>query len=322
MRALFCSFALLSLFLGCSAPKPPTKPLWYTNPPTSYESYYAATNDHDALRAKRLALVEFRRALLKDFEERLHGRASSPYLSAFEREALMKEAKEIINNISFRGVREEQNALYENRHYQLSSIPKRLLFEEFTQMDAAILQKSLARYDSLQTPEPLIRYRLLKELYTQVYLLVATELLKELVASTYDATPTLLKIAGIHKEYLALQRSISIFVATDVDSRPLAEGLKLALTQEGLSLASHPKAPGAYRLFVSSHASSYDEYEFHIYGYQAAYTLLNANNKELASRKHALIGKSRIDYTDAKKQTLLNHYKTIKQIGLFQFLGL
>lgn len=321
MRALICSFALLSLFLGCSAPKPPTKPLWYTNPPTSYESYYAATNDHDALRAKRLAMVEFRRALLKDFEERLHSRTSS-YLSAFEREALLNEAKEIVNKISFRGVREEQSALHENRHYQLTSIPKRLLFEEFTQMDAAILQETLARYDSLQTPEPLIRYGLLKELYKEVYLLAATELLKELVVSTYDATPTLLKIARIHKEYLELQKSISIFVATDVDSRPLAEGLKLALTQEGLSLASHPKAPGAYRLFVSSNASGYDEYEFHIYGYQAAYTLLNANNKQLASRKHALIGKSRIDYADAKKQSLIGHYKTIKQIGLFQFLGL
>nr|MDA3908900.1 hypothetical protein [Sulfurimonas sp.] len=313
---------IIAIFAGCSAPKPEQAPSWYTNPPKDYKNFYEVAAASDETKVKSVAINTLRQNIIRDLDASF--KAQNHRL--IPQEDMLIEIKSanshLANTLSMRSVKVEKTEIFNGQTLMLISIPRVALFKK-VQDDLTSKIGSLKKlYNSHNDTIDIRRYVYIKPLVSQYAYLASRTAFAQISISTYSPNDNFRLLQEIYDEYNKLKSSINFYILSDGNSRLYTNSIKKAIQKDGLEVVNKAKDSHTLKLLISSKTENTKEYTFNVSKNLVKFTTLDTKKNKLIFRQHTFIGKSRRSHKDAKLQTISHINTKIKQLGIFDFIGL
>ncbi|PHQ65454.1 MAG: hypothetical protein COB99_03985 [Sulfurimonas sp.] len=312
---------IIAIFAGCSAPKPEHAPSWYTNPPKDYKNFYAVASASDETKVKSIAINVLRQNINKDLDASFR----RPNHRLTPQTDMLREIKSanlhLAKTLSMRGIKVEKTKLFNGQMLMLISMPKVELFKKI-QNDLNTKIKNLEKvYNSHNNTIAIERYLYLKPLMSQYAYLASRTAFAQISISTYNSSDNFRLLQELGSEYHNLQSSINFYILSDGNSRVYTKAIRDAIEKDGLSISKKSKDSHTLKLLISSKTDNGKEYTFNVSKNLVKFATFDSKKNKILFRQHTFIGKSRKNHKDAKLQTV-GHIKTkIKQLGIYDFIG-
>ena len=321
MYKFFLLAIIIAIFAGCSAPKPEHAPSWYTNPPKDYKNFYAVASASDETKVKSIATNVLRQNISKDLDASF----KTPNHRLTPQANMMREIRSanshLSNTLSMRGVKVEKTEVFNSQTLMLISIPRVELFKK-VQDDLNSKIKNLEKsYNAHNNTIEIERYVYLKPLMSQYAYLASRTAFAQISISTYNVSNNFRVLQELGSEYHNLQSSINFYILSDGNSRVYTKAIREAIEKDGLSISKKNKDSHTLKLLISSKTDNGQEYTFNVSKNLVKFITFDAKKNKILFRQHTFIGKSRKSHKDAKLQTI-GHIKTkVKQLGIYDFIG-
>ncbi|MFT7003274.1 MAG: hypothetical protein ACJAWW_000620 [Sulfurimonas sp.] len=313
---------IIALFAGCSNPKPQQIPSWYTNPPKDYKNFYAVASAQNKMKAKNLAINALRKNINTEldasFQTTNHMLASSPKIL----EEIMKSNNNLCNKLSMMYARIEKSEVFNGEVLILLSVPREELFQKIKHISDIKFKELEKQYNLSKDSMPIQRYANIKPLMSQYTTLASQIAFEKISIATYSADNEFKLLKLLDDEYKKLQSQIHVYILSDGNSRIYTKSIKEAIQKEGLRTERGTKDDNTFKLIISSQTTNSQDYSFMVSSNLVKYVLFDSEKNKLLFRQHTFVGKSRKSYQDAKLQTALHQASKIKQLGIFDFIGL
>ena len=320
---LFFIALLIGLFAGCSAPKPETKPAWFTSPPQDYKFFYAVGTGETQVKAKKRAIASLREQLKLKLDEGFE--ISSHPLGKIQKRDLAKIFKNnthFTKSLRFKDIKLEKSMQYRGRFLVLISIKKEKLFHQIEKISKPKFEKLKAEYDALDKEIAIKKFAALKGMLKEYPSLATyTEFLK-MTSSTYRAEEVFGFLKELKEQQKELRSTISFYVLSDANSQLFTKYIKRAIKKEGLLISRKPLSKNSLKLIVKSKTTEEQEYSFMKSSTLIKFNTYDINKNKIAFKQHTFVGKSRKNYKEAKEQAAIHLQAKINKLGLYQLLGL
>jgi hypothetical protein len=312
---------VIAFFAGCSAPKPEKAPSWYTNPPKDYKNFYAVAAASDEIKVKSMAINVLRQNISKDLDASFNAPNHILSPSAKMLKEIISANSHLANTLSMRAMKVEKTELFNGQVLMLVSIPREELFKKI-QSDLNTKIKNLEELYNLNKDTIQIkRYVYLEPLMSQYAYLASRTAFAQISISTYNSNNNFRVLEELGSEYNNLQSSINFYILSDGNSRVYTKGIRDAIEKDGLTVSNKSKDSHTLKLLISSTTDNTNEYTFNVSKNLVKFTTFDSNKKQILFRQHTFIGKSRKDHKDAKAQTIEHANSKVKQLGIFNFIG-
>ncbi|EDZ61747.1 hypothetical protein SMGD1_0832 [Sulfurimonas gotlandica GD1] len=313
---------IIAIFAGCSAPKPQQAPSWFTNLPKDYKNFYAVAAASDETKAKSIAINELRKNIIKDLDASFSTPNHSLSPSSQMLNEIISANLHLANTLSMRAIKVEKTELFNGQILMLISIQREELFKKINS-DLNTKIKRLGQFYSLNKDTiPIKRYVYLKPLMSQYAYLASRTAFAQISISTYNSNNNFRLLKELENEYNNLQTSINFYILSDGNSRVYTKTIKDAIEKDGLSVSNKSKDSHTLKLLISSSTDNTNEYTFNVSKNLVKFTTFDANKNQILFRQHTFIGKSRKNHQDAKEQTIEHINAKVKQLGIFDFIGI
>ncbi|MCF6330378.1 MAG: LPP20 family lipoprotein [Sulfurimonas sp.] len=320
---------IIAIFMGCSAPKsqkPPlldmSLPTWYTSPPQDLQFFYATGSGETQIKAKNNAISNLRGTIKYNLDKVFSSKTTKLKIAQNQDiKPILLENEIFSNTIPMMRTKIEKTTVFQKEHLTLVKLPRSLVFDYANKIALKKLEDSKVRYKTLKDKIAIQRYVFLLDEMPHYHKLATLIAAKKSSLSTYKSDDEFAYLNKIGSEFYKLKQSISFYVLSDVNSRIFVQNAKKAIIASGLTLSSQPIGDNHLELFITSKTVDAQEYSFNKSKTLIKYRTYNKNKEEIAFRQHTFIGKSRVSYLDAKKQSAIDENNKIKKLGIYKFIG-
>ncbi len=314
---------IIAFFAGCSAPKPQTKPLWFTHPPKDFRCYYSVGEANSANKAKNIALFALRNKLNKELNENFLS-ADHPLaqIDQHRKNEIIAHNEHLTKTFPARGIKVVNSEVYKGKTLVLICLPKKELFEYLQKRSKATFEDDKKIFENSQKLIAIKQFMAIKPLLKDYANIASFAQLKHNTLSSYEVSAEFRYLKNLNDTYEKLKKSISFYVLGDANSRIFTQVIKQSIQEEGLSISKTPLSKDSLKLIVSSNTTNSQDYSFNKSSSLVHFRTYDMQKKQIAFKQHTFVGKSRKSYADAKEQAALHMYAKTKKFGVFQFLGL
>ncbi len=314
---------VMAIFAGCSAPKPETKPLWYTSPPQDYQFFYATGSGETLKKAKNKAISSLRNQLITkldaEFAKPLHPLGT---ISKINVSKILKENTKFIKSLPLRDIQIDKSTNFKGRFLVLIKMEKKSFFEKIEDISNPKFEAVVKKYESLQNEIAIKRFSGLNRLLQEYPILATYTQLKKTTLTTYRVTKEFAFLKKMNDEYNDLKKRLSFYLLSDGNSKVFAKYIKRAIKKEGLKISKTPSSKDSLKLIVKSVTTDSQEYSFMKSSTLIKLSTYDMNKKRISFRQHTFIGKSRKSHKEAKDQSAIHLNGKIKKLGFYDFIGL
>ncbi len=314
---------LIAIFAGCSAPKPITKPLWYTSPPQDYQFFYATGSGETLKKAKNKAISSLRNQLNAKLDAEFT-QANHPLgaISKTDLSKILKQNAKFIKSLPLRNIKIDKSTNFKGRFLVLIKMEKKRFFEKIEEISNPKFVAVRKQYESLQNEIAIKRFSGLNRLLKEYPILATYTQLKKNTVATYRATKEFSFLKKMNDEYNDLKARISFYILSDGNSQIFTRYIKRAIKKEGLQISKVPLSKDSLKLIIKSVSTDSQEYSFMKSSTLIKLTTYDMEKNKVSFRQHTFVGKSRKSYKEAKDQSAVYLNGKIKKFGLYDFIGL
>ncbi len=314
---------IIAIFAGCSAPKPQTKPLWFTNPPKDFKCYYEVGEANSLSKAKNIAVFALRNKLNKELNNNFAS-ADHPlsHINTQRKSEILAQNEHLSKTLPMHGLRIINSEVYKGKTLVLICLPKKELFEYLQKRSKEKFENAKRSFSNAQNLIAIKKFIAVKPLLKNYASIASFAQLKQNTLSTYSASAEFRYLKDLNDTYEKLKKSISFYVVGDANSRIFTQVIKQSIKEEGLTISKIPVSSNSLKLIVSSRTTNSQDYSFNKSSSLVQFTTYDMQKRKIAFKQHTFVGKSRKSYADAKEQAALHMYAKAKKFGVFQFLGL
>lgn len=317
------SAIIIAFFAACSAPKPETKPSWYTTLPKDFNFFYATGADKNIDKAKKKAVASLRQQINEELNNNFKNGKTKLYIESNQNiDAILMANEYLANTMLMRAVQLDKSAIYKQDTLVLIKLPRKTIFDLVSRTAIKKLNSSKEQFNSVQNQIAIKRFIVVSELmktYPKIASLIEA---KKVTLPSYNTSDEFSYLNDLRAAYLKLKKDISFYVLSDVNSRIFAPAIKDAIRSEGLLLSSKPTGKDALKLFITSKTTDSQNYSFNQSKSLIKFSTYDLNKNKVSFKQHTFIGKSRKNHKEAKEQSALNIKAKVTKIGVFSFLGL
>ena len=313
---------IITIFAGCSAPKPEKEPIWYTTPPKDNTNFYAVATSSSEAKAKNLAILSLRENINADLDASFktpdHKLSPEPKML---QEILVNNAR-ICKELTIKSVKVEKSQIFNGQLYLLISISKEELFKKFLLPLEKEFKNLELQFNSNKNLQSIKRYVHIKPLMSQYVSLASLIAFKELSISSFSSSSNFRVLKELSDEYKHLKSTISFYILSDGNSIIYTKAIKEAIKKEGFTIYRKVKDSNTLKLIISSETTTSQEYTFMVSKNLVKFSTYDESKNKISFRQHTFIGKSRKSLKDAKMQTKVNLSSKIRKLGIFNFIGM
>lgn len=313
---------IITIFAGCSAPKPDKKPNWYTSPPKDYKNFYAVAAASNEVKAKGLATISLRERINAELDSSFkapnHKLSPTPEML---KEIIINNAR-ICNELTIRGVKIEKSEIFNGQTLILISMPREELFKKLQVLSDNKFKDLKLDYNSNKNLVDIKRYVHIKPLMSQYAYLASLSACKEISISTFSSSSNFRLLKALSDEYEKLKSTINFYILSDGNSRIYTKAIKEAIKKDGFTLSRKMADNNTLKVIITSKTTSSQEYTFMVSKNLVKFTTYDADKNKVSFRQHTFVGKSRKSLKEAKHQTSVNLSSKIRKLGIFNFIGM
>lgn len=317
------SAIIIAFFTACSAPKPETKPSWYTTLPKDFNFFYATGADKNIDKAKKKAVASLRQQINEELNNNFKNGKTKLYIESNQNiDAILMANEYLVNTMSMRAVQLDKSAIYKQDTLVLIKLPRKTIFDLVSRTAIKKLNSSKEQFNSVQNQIAIKKFIVVSELMKDYPKLASLVEAKKVTLHSYNTSDEFSYLNDLRAAHLKLKKDISFYVLSDVNSRIFAPSIKDAIRSEGLRLSSKPTGKDALKLFITSKTTESQNYSFNQSKSLIKFSTYDLNKNKVSFKQHTFIGKSRKNHKEAKEQSALNVKAKVTKIGVFSFLGL
>jgi len=302
---------------ACSTPKviikQDTLPTWYTTVPSDNKFIYSVASSDTIKQAKKIAIVNMRKSLSNEINKSFKNKNII--------EKIQKYNVEVANRLALNRVKLEKYETFKGKKIVLISIPRKDLFNKIKIISDIKLNRAYQAEKKALNKSAVERFIALDLAMKEWFILVSLAEYKSYLISTYNADAEFEFLNKMKKEYNILKNSINFYILTDGNSSIFSKKIKNAIKLKGLHVNSKNKSINNFKVLVTSKTEESQEYGFNQSKTLIKISIFDNNKKQIKFRQHTFIGKSKVDYKQAKEQAVIHLGYKIKKIGIFNFMG-
>ncbi|QOY54994.1 hypothetical protein HUE87_01740 [Candidatus Sulfurimonas marisnigri] len=317
---------IIALIAGCSSqpkPEPDNIPTWYTNIPKDNLLLYAVGTSDTIEKAKKVAVYSMRVSLSTELDESF--KSSSHLLQPLDDDTLKKiseQNSDISKKLYLNHIKLVKSKNYKGEVLVLISIYKEEIYQSLKIISDAKMSRVKQEKSLITAKTDIEKFVALDPLMLEYHTLASLTGYKELLKYTYNSDDEFRFLRLMKDEYDEIKSNLNIYILADGNSRFFSSIIKNAIEEKGLNAANSTDNKNSFKLLITSKTDESQEYSFNKSKSLIKFTLFDKEKKEVAFRQHTFIGKSRKNLIEAKEQSAINLRSKIKQLGVFDFIGI